>query len=82
MPAGAGQYIRRLGTCRHLPARWAGSPVSGRWAGGCPEPERPEPHECDSRILLSVPVKIAGAVTGYTQLSECSKCGQRRVIAS
>ncbi len=37
-------------------------------------------HECDSAIRLSVPVKMAGAVTGYTDMTECSQCGKRRMV--
>jgi hypothetical protein len=40
VPAGAGQLFRETSgawSVAHLPATWAGSPVSGSWAGGCPE---------------------------------------------
>jgi hypothetical protein len=49
VPAGAGIAIRgqRIGTrygkpryawaVRHRPKEWHGSPVSGRWVGGCSE---------------------------------------------
>jgi hypothetical protein len=39
IPAGGGQlYREESGTWSvvHLAATWAGSPVSGQWAGGCP----------------------------------------------
>jgi hypothetical protein len=39
-------------------------------------------HECDTTIRLSVPVKIAGAVTGHIEYAVCSACGKRRPLAA
>lgn len=38
VPAGKGQLFGVAGEWKvvHLPARWHGSPVSGRYIGGCP----------------------------------------------
>jgi hypothetical protein len=41
VPAGTGQLTGNRADgwkVRHLPATWQGSPVSGSYAGGCPEP--------------------------------------------
>jgi hypothetical protein len=43
VPAGAGRLLRNVDGRRfvviHAPSVWHGSPVSGRWAGGCPDPD-------------------------------------------
>jgi hypothetical protein len=36
VPANEGMYLPRTASVRHREQRWIGSPVSGKWAGGCP----------------------------------------------
>lgn len=51
----------------------------------------PHPRECELyrttgehayTIRLSIPVKLAGAITGHTDMSECAECGHRALTSS
>ena len=53
-----------------------GQPRPLRWTG-----QRPlEDHQHDYRIMSQAPVRIAGAVTGYTDIDVCP-CGDRRIAS-
>ena len=64
VPAGKGQLFREdsgAWSAVHLAASWQGSPVSGSWAGGCPDgTAQPAEAPRDDR-------------GGY--LDECGSCG-------
>ena len=49
----------------HLEATWAGSPVSGRWVGGCPE---------EASLSLAAP-REAPRDTRGGYVDECGSCG-------
>jgi hypothetical protein len=40
--------------------------------------QHPEIREHNWSILLSLPTKLMGAITGWSPYQECSNCGQRR----
>lgn len=62
VPAGQGQLWSSADGWQvvHLEATWAGSPVSGRWVGGCPDGASRQEAPRDSR-------------GGY--VDECGSCG-------